>query len=102
METDSAVQVFHALSDGTRLAVIERLKDGERCVCELMDLVDASQSRLSFHLKVLKDAGLVDFRRDGRWSHYWLVPEAFSNAVESLKGLAPSRLGRAAAARCCG
>lgn len=92
---------FHALSDETRLAVVERLRDGERCVCELMDLVDASQSRLSFHLKVLKDAGLVGCRREGRWAYYWLVPDAFAGTVEALKELSPSRSGRAAAARCC-
>lgn len=97
----SAAQVFHALSDETRLGVVQRLRDGERCVCELMDQVDASQSRLSFHLKVLKDAGLVDCRREGRWSYYWLVPEAFADAMDSVKDLAPSRAGRAAAARCC-
>ena len=58
---------FHALSDPTRLALLTRLRNGERCVCDLMDVLDAAQSRLSFHLKVLKEAGLVTDRRDGRW-----------------------------------
>ena len=52
-----AVTLFHALSDETRLALLEQLKGGERCVCELTDAMKAGQSRLSFHLKVLKDAG---------------------------------------------
>ncbi len=68
-------RVCHALSDETRLAVLERLRGGERCVCDLMDLLATGQSRLSFHLKVLKDAGLVRDRRDGRWIHYSLNPE---------------------------
>ena len=56
---DRAVALFHALSDATRLEILEMLRGGERCVCDLQDELDAAQSRLSFHLKVLKDAGLV-------------------------------------------
>lgn len=78
-----AVDLFHALSDETRLAIVQRLRSGEQCVCDLTDLLDASQSRLSFHLKVLKDAGLVHDRRQGRWVHYHLNKDAF----EELQGL---------------
>jgi ArsR family transcriptional regulator, arsenate/arsenite/antimonite-responsive transcriptional repressor len=72
-----AARLFHALSDETRLAILERLRNGEECVCNLMDLLAAGQSRLSFHMKTLKDAGLVRDRREGRWIHYSLVPGAF-------------------------
>lgn len=95
-----AAQLFHALSDETRVAIVQKLRDGERCVCELTDQLDAAQSRLSFHLKVLRDAGLVDCRREGRWAYYWLIPEAFEAAAEALESLKPSRAGVAAAARC--
>ena len=54
-----AVDLFHALADRTRLEILEELKEGECCVCELTDTLQAGQSRLSFHLKVLKDAGLI-------------------------------------------
>ncbi len=50
-----AAELFHALSDRTRLSIIQRLRLGERCVCELTDALDAAQSRLSFHLKVLDE-----------------------------------------------
>ncbi|NOT09747.1 MAG: winged helix-turn-helix transcriptional regulator [Gemmatimonadales bacterium] len=100
-ELSTAARVFHALSDETRLAVVQRLHDGERCVCDLMDDVDAAQSRLSFHLKVLRDAGIVDCRRDGRWAYYWLKPDTFGELLEAVKGLSPSRAGRLPAARCC-
>jgi ArsR family transcriptional regulator, arsenate/arsenite/antimonite-responsive transcriptional repressor len=70
------VTLFHALSDETRLEIVRRLGNGEKCVCDLQDLLDASQSRLSYHLKLLKDAGLVSDRRDGRWVHYSLLPGA--------------------------
>jgi ArsR family transcriptional regulator len=81
-------RLFHALSDETRLAVLDRLRNGERCVCDLMDLLRAGQSRLSFHMRVLKEAGLVVDRREGRWIHYALNPgglEAAENAIASLR-----------------
>lgn len=73
----------HALSDETRIAILDRLRNGEQCVCRLMDFLGAGQSRLSFHLKTLKDAGLVRDRRDGRWIHYSLNVEMF-DAVEAF------------------
>ena len=94
-------QLFHALSDETRLAIVERLRGGERCVCDLTDLLDAAQSRLSFHLKVLKEAGLVSDRREGRWVHYALRPEAFEQLETALATLRPTRLPLARAG-CCG
>lgn len=87
LDTDRAVGLFHALSDPTRLSILERLRYGERCVCELTDALDAAQSRLSFHLKVLKDSGLVTDRREGRWMYYTLNPEALSDAAELVKAL---------------
>jgi ArsR family transcriptional regulator len=85
-----AVELFHALSDETRLEIVQRLRSGERCVCDLTDLLEAAQSRLSFHLKVLKDAGLVVDRRDGRWVHYSLNREAFAEVQELLGDMKPS------------
>jgi ArsR family transcriptional regulator len=79
-----AGQVFHALSDETRLRILDRLRGGERCVCELTDALDAAQSRLSFHLKVLKDAGLVTDRREGRWMYYTVDREALTQVVELM------------------
>jgi ArsR family transcriptional regulator len=86
-----AADAFRVLSDPTRLRILERLRHGERCVCELMDLLDAAQSRLSFHLRVLKEAGLVTDRRDGRWVHYTLVPGALEEAEAFLHQLAKAQ-----------
>ena len=87
---DSArrARLFHALSDETRLSILERLRFGERCVCDLTDALEAAQSRLSFHLKVLKDAGLVADRRDGRWMYYTLNQETLAEAAELVEALA--------------
>ena len=73
----------HALADETRLRIVELLMEGERCVCDLMEELQAAQSRLSFHLRALKDAGLVKDRRDGRWNYYSLDAEAFED-LEAL------------------
>ncbi|HJQ11199.1 MAG TPA: metalloregulator ArsR/SmtB family transcription factor [Gemmatimonadaceae bacterium] len=90
--TERAVELFHALSDETRLQIIELLRKGERCVCDLTDSLDAAQSRLSFHLRVLRDAGLVRDRKDGRWVHYELNREAFEEAETLVAELKPRAL----------
>ena len=77
-------QCCHALSDDTRLRILERLWAGERCVCELTAALGAGQSRLSFHLKTLKEAGLVRDRRDGRWMYYSVNPEAVAEVGDLL------------------
>lgn len=98
-----AAQLFHALSDDTRLGIVEMLRTGERCVCDLQADLDAAQSRLSFHLKVLREAGLVTDRKEGRWSYYSIVPEALTELHDLAVGLQPAA-GRAAtrsSPRCC-
>src|SRR5437763_4579091 len=100
-DTDRAARLFHALSDATRLSILQRLRFGEQCVCNLTDALDAAQSRLSFHLKVLKDAGLVTDRREGRWMYYTMNPEALAEIADAIEllGSAPSTAERRAA--CC-
>src|SRR5918997_413343 len=98
--TARSVELFHALSDETRLEIVGMLRNGERCVCDLTDALDAAQSRLSFHLKVLKDAGIVRDRRDGRWVHYELDAAAFSEIEELARDMKPVPT-RKRAAVCC-
>src|SRR5688572_32947427 len=93
VDVTRAAQLFHALSDETRLAILEMLRDGERCVCELQDELDAQQSRLSFHLRVLREAGLVADRREGRWSYYRILPDALAEVHDLAVGLQPRRGG---------
>ena len=87
----TTARLFHALSDETRLEIVAMLSHGERCVCDLTASLDAAQSRLSFHLKTLKDAGLVTDRRDGRWVYYTLNREAMNDMVEFLRGVKPGK-----------
>ena len=63
---------FRALSDPLRLQIIEILRCQELCVCELCEKLEVNQSKLSFHLKTLKDANLINSRQQGRWMYYSL------------------------------
>ncbi len=63
---------FHALSDPIRISVLGLLRQRELCVCDLCDALKISQPKLSFHLKTLKEAGLVSTRQEGRWIYYSL------------------------------
>jgi ArsR family transcriptional regulator, arsenate/arsenite/antimonite-responsive transcriptional repressor len=68
---------FKALADPTRVAIVNRLAgEGEVCVCNLVDEFDLSQPTISHHLRLLRDAGLVESERRGTWAYYRLVPEA--------------------------
>ncbi|HEV8233541.1 MAG TPA: metalloregulator ArsR/SmtB family transcription factor [Gemmatimonadaceae bacterium] len=98
-----AAQLFHALSDETRLEIIEKLRGGEQCVCDLQNDLDAAQSRLSFHLRVLKEAGVVSDRKEGRWSYYSIVPDALKEVHDLAVAMQPSKLRVLAYAngRCC-
>src|SRR3954463_8158660 len=91
IDSARAADIFHALSDQIRVDVVVLLLDGERCVCDLMDDLDLAQSRLSWHLKTLSDAGIITGRRVGRWNYYSLNKEALVEARQSLDELTPAR-----------
>ena len=101
IDSRRAAAVFHALSDPIRVDVVVLLLQGERCVCDLMADLDLAQSRLSWHLKTLSDAGIIVGRREGRWNYYSLNPDGLAEAREILDGLKPNRR-LAVRAACCG
>jgi ArsR family transcriptional regulator, arsenate/arsenite/antimonite-responsive transcriptional repressor len=90
------LQKLKAVADESRLAILNELAAGERCVCDLMEDLDLKQPLLSFHLKILKEAGLITCRRDGRWCYYAVSAEAFRELCVDLGALAstPKRKGR--------
>jgi ArsR family transcriptional regulator len=81
-------RAFQALADEKRVRVLELLGDGERCVCELAEALDVSQPLLSFHLRTLREAGLISDRREGRWVYYSRVPKALSELERAAATLA--------------
>ena len=71
-----AREMLKALAEPLRLQIIESLSAGEKCVCDLMEEIELAQSKISFHLKVLKEAGLITDRQSGRWVYYKLEVRA--------------------------
>jgi ArsR family transcriptional regulator len=73
---------YKALGDPVRLRLLLLIAaplEGEVCVCELVDAFDLAQSTISHHLKILRDAGLVESQRRGTWVYYWISPTAREN-----------------------
>jgi len=85
-------QVFKALADPVRLRLVSLIgahQGGEVCVCELATAFDLTQPTISHHLKVLREAGIIDCERRGTWVYYWLVPAALERMAALLS--APAR-----------
>ena len=80
----SLVNLFKAFSDETRLRILNVLLGGELCVCELMDALQMTQPRISHQLRILKGAGLVVDRREGKWIIYALEAKEQQDPVSSL------------------
>jgi ArsR family transcriptional regulator len=92
---------FHALSDATRVEIVRLLSRREHCVCELTDALDAAQSRLSFHLKTLRTAGLVSDRKEGRWVYYSLNPDALDAIAAFTAEIRPGEAWEDGRGECC-
>lgn len=92
---------IHTLADPTRLRIVQRLAEGELCVCDLTEALETAQSRLSFHLKTLKEAGVLKDRRQGRWVYYALNSEVLEEMGSLLGSLATAPGTRVSATRCC-
>lgn len=79
--------IFKALSDETRLHIIDMLSCNESCACDLLSNFKLSQSTLSYHMKILIDAGLLNSRRSGLWTYYSINEATFENILHILPEL---------------
>ena len=80
-------RMFKALSDPVRLRLLSMIASyggGEACVCDLLGAFDVQQSTISHHLRVLREAGLVDCQRRGTWVYYWALPTALNRLASLL------------------
>ena len=77
-------KVFNALSDTVRLEILDFLREGERCVCEIVPHVGIIQPLVSRHLKILKDCGLVKHRKDGNRRLYSVTDPAIFKIIDSV------------------
>lgn len=82
-------KVFKALCDPKRLAILEQLKNGEKCACVLQEPLDLTQSGLSYHMKILCESGIVSCRQEGKWTHYRLNIIGIDYAAGLLQALIP-------------
>ena len=86
-EREALAARFKALADPARVAIVNRLAAAEEvCVCDLNATLDLAQPTVSHHLRVLREAGLVESSRRGTWAFYRLVPEAIEQLRETLGG----------------
>lgn len=77
-------KIFKALGDPKRLAILEQLRNGEKCACVLQEPMALTQSGLSYHMKILCDSGLVASRQEGKWTHYRLSKPGREKAIKLL------------------
>lgn len=91
-EEDAVVQarLLKALADPTRLRILSLLSrhEGEACVCEIVENFTLEQPSISHHLRILRDAGLVDYRKKGLWAYYYVRREALTRAQDIIAHLA--------------
>lgn len=78
---------FKALSDETRLKIVEMLGDGELCACKILESFNITQPTLSYHMKILTESGLVSACREGAWTHYTLCKNRIQELMDKLGGI---------------
>ena len=86
-EMTEMIEVYKAMGDETRLTILTLLKEGELCSCNILEKLQCSQSTLSHHIKLLKNAKLVNCVKDGKWVHVSLNQATLNQASEYLNSL---------------
>ena len=87
MNTIDVALICKALSDSNRLQIISLLSDGEKCACKLLERFKITQPTLSHHMKVLCDCGLVNSRKEGKWSYYSLNCDMMNGFMDYIGNL---------------
>ena len=85
MENKQIASTFKAFCDENRLQILDLLKDGERCACSLLEKMQITQPTLSHHMKILCDSGIVEGRKEGKWTHYKISNDGRNNALKLLE-----------------
>ena len=98
VKKENISKLMVSFSDPFRLEIIVLMMDGEVCVCDIMKLTNLSQSRISYHIKILKEAGLISDRQEGRWVYYSLNKKSLLLIKEWIFSLTDYSSNRK---RCC-
>ncbi len=90
INSEQFVGIMESLSDPIRINILELMMDGEICVCDIVNVTGLSQSKISYHIKILKDSGLISDRQEGRWVYYKLDLEVLSDIQNWMSNLIQS------------
>ena len=90
INTEQFVGIMESLSDPIRINILELMMNGEICVCDIVKVTGLSQSKISYHIKILKDSGLISDRQEGRWVYYKLDLEVLSDIQNWMSNLIQS------------
>ena len=90
INSEQFVGIMESLSDPIRVNILELMINGEICVCDIVKATGMSQSKISYHIKILKDSGLISDRQEGRWVYYKLDLEVLSDIQNWMGNLIQS------------
>ena len=85
INSEQFIGIMESLSDPIRINILELMMGGEICVCDIVKVTGLSQSKISYHIKILKDSGLISDRQEGRWVYYKLDLEVLSDIFPKKK-----------------
>lgn len=85
MDNKKTAAIFKAFCDENRLQILELLRDGEKCACQILEEMQITQPTLSHHMKILCDSGIVAGRKEGKWMHYSISSDGIEEAVKYLE-----------------
>ena len=86
-----AAEVFKAFCDENRIRILEMLQTGEKCGCKLLEELNVTQPTLSHHMKILCDSGIVEGRKEGKWTHYKISNDGRNNALKLLEKITSTK-----------
>ena len=90
IDSDQFIGIMESLSDPIRINILELMMGGEICVCDIVKVTGLSQSKISYHIKILKDSGLISDRQEGRWVYYKLDFEVLTDVKNWMANLIQS------------
>ena len=84
MDERKTALIFKAFCDENRIRILKLLRSGEKCACKLLEELNVTQPTLSHHMKILCDSGIVEGRKEGKWTHYRISNDGRKKALELL------------------
>ena len=100
IDTRRAAVIFKAFCDENRVKILQMLGDGEKCACKLLEEMNITQPTLSHHMKILCESGIVEGRRDGKWTYYSISETGVAAARQYLDGLTNTGNAKACCEEC--